>query len=174
MAYQSRARRITRDMREPIQGGTKLIPGKFHDVMIAELTIIEDKIRVVFHDGFGNKHVEFIFFQNKKRDDLSSSMKQFIAAMVTDSTDLKNLYDSILNEDFIILTNYTGFSCRIETEYRGEFINIKTIRGSALDKHNGGDFFQSPEANTTHPTGTPGARKRNGTLDLPTIAAGFF
>lgn len=174
MAYVSKARRKTPDLRKPLPGnGTSLIPGKPHKVTIGHTNMVDKVIVVVFKDNFGESHVERIFRINKNGDDLSGLLKQLIAATARDSSELKDLYDSFLNGDDYKVTSLIGTECIIETEYRDDFVNIKTIR-SNNDRDNGGGFFQPIEADKSQPKGTADTGKSKRYLGLSDEASSFF
>ena len=178
MAYQSKARRPTKELREPIPGnGKKLAPGKFHNVTIIVADRKEDKQAVmVFKDDFENTHIETLFLFSKNEDDLSSKIKQLLAAIANNTNELKSWYDHLLDGDLDILKQLVNSRCSIETFYNKDYINIKTIRSTneKLSNSNGGDFFQSSKADTSHTKGTTDTERFNQYVSLPESATSFF
>lgn len=128
---------------------------------------------IVFKDSFGESHVERMFRTSKDDDDLSGLLKQLIAATANDSSELKDWYDALVNEDEKVEALLVGRNCVIETEYRGDYVNIKTIR-SGNDRDNGGGFFQSVEANPSRKEGTPDTEQPKRYLAISEEAASFF
>jgi hypothetical protein len=128
---------------------------------------------IVFKDSFGESHVERVFRTSKDGEDLSGLLKQLIAATANDSSELKDWYDALVNEDEKVEALLVGRNCVIETEYRGDYVNIKTIR-SGNDRDNGGGFFQSVEADTPRKTGTPDTGQPKRYLAISEEAASFF
>lgn len=174
MPYLSKARRRTPELREPVPGnGKSLPPGKQHKVRVDHVVSADSAIVVVFKDSFDESHVERVFRLNKNGDDLSGLLKQLIAATARDSSELKDWYDALLNEDEQSSALLVGRNCVIETEYRGDFVNIKTIR-SGNDRDNGGGFFQSVEADKTHETGAADTGQSRSYLAVSDEAASFF
>ena len=174
MAYQSKARRTVRDTREPIAGSGKLPVSVQHRVTITDMIFEGRFLNITFQDAFDNTHEEKLFLLSQDSTDVGGKLKQLIAAIAPSSEAMRIAYDCILEGDERqIDTMLMGSACGIETEYRDNFINIKTIR-SINDRDNSGSFVQSPEANQTHKTGAanPGERKRY--IPVSNDAANFF
>jgi hypothetical protein len=110
---------------------------------------------------------------NKDGDDLSGTLKQLIAAIARDSSELKEWYEALLICDERVEALFPGRNCSIDTEYRGDFVNIKTIR-SVNDRDDGGSFFQPVEADKPHKTRTPDISEPKRYLALPPEAKSFF
>ena len=175
MAYQSKARRPTKDLREPVPGNGKVLPpSKPHSVIITVADIESNKLKVTFRDSFDNTHVERIFFLNQEGNDLSGLMKQLLAITIPDSTGLRIIYDAIMENDSLGLA-IVGHRCIIETEYRGSYINIKSIRAAhVINRNDGGGFFQSTPSNTTHASNSTDTERFKGASPISTIAASFM
>lgn len=178
MAYQSKARRPVKELREPVPGnGKALTPGKSCTVkfttFIPEFNEFGDKITVTLRNDFGDSQVETIFIYNRELNDLSFIMKQLITALCLDTSEVKSIYDSILDGDLERLGELIERSCVVETEYNGRYINIKSIR-SMNDRDNSGDLIQSSGADTSHSGGTTDTERFTGSVKLPEIAATFF
>jgi hypothetical protein len=174
MAYKSKARRKEKELREPIPGnGTSFPPGKKYNVTVESIAGGGDVINVTFRNAFDELHVERIFLMNKSSDDLSGILKQLIAAIATNSAELKGLYDAMIKQDITVFGLMLNRSCIIETEYRGEYVNIKTIR-SGNDRDSSGSFFQSVEADTSQPEGTIDIGEPKRYLALSKEAESFF
>ena len=175
MAYTSKARRKTKDLREPIEGnGSKMTPNKVHKVTIRNATLSGDKVSLAFDDDFGNSHLEGVFVHDRTGEGISYIMKQLVASIAKSSEELRGWCDLLLDGmGDNILPNFIGRTCSIETEYQGKFINLKSIR-SSYDRDNSGVFLQSVKADTPPTNETKPAPRRLADAGLPPIAASFF
>lgn len=172
MAYQSKARRIVKDTREPVPGNGNALPtGKIHKVTIHSMKYYDNQVQIDFRDGFDNGHKENVFLLNVSGNDLSNTIKQLITAIAKDSTELRELYESFMSGGSMQLT---GSGCTIETEYRGDFINIKTIRSSDDNRNDGRGFFQSAPTDQAHTKTPPTSGQSKQTIRLPLTASTFF
>jgi hypothetical protein len=174
MAYVSKARRVVREMREPVPGnGKMLVPGKIHHTSIASAILDGAQLHIRFEDAFGETHLERIFILGRSKKDLSFIMKALVVAVSDDVLLVRDLHDRIMDEDFDWLPGLVGKPVSIETEYRGSFVNLKSIRGpDAID--NGGSFFQSAPPNTTHTETSPNPPVSTRYAATPDAATAFF
>lgn len=172
MAYKSKARRVEKDLREALPGGGRLPVGRSHRVQIVEVTPrSDDSSRITFRDAFDNEHIENIFYLNREREDVSGLMKQLISAQGNCSEDVISSYESIRNGQG--LPNEVSTWFLIETEYRGNFINIKTIR-SVDDRDSDGSQVQSTEADPTQKGEAVDTRKQSRYLAISKEVNSFF
>ena len=175
MAYKSKARRKQPQLKQPIEGnGIVMTPQIAHNVSIEVKKVESDGVFILFNDSFGNRHQEKIFRLDKEGQSLSYLLKQLLAAVSKDTASLKDTYESLLQENSEkIYKNLEGKKCIIETEYRGDYINIKTIR-RIYDKNDSGKSIHPTKNNKPRTTKSKNTTSPQKYIALPKEAESSF
>jgi hypothetical protein len=169
MPYKTARNQAVRDKREPIPGGTTFTPGKPIKVKIAKVESKDNRIIFTFEDSFGNIHRESLFRLTSNRTGISTMVREILAAIADKSLEILDWYDTILDGD---LPDLIGRQCVIETEYRGDFVNLKevSIDYSSPSRSN----IQPSETNSSYSSRANNPETDGGYISLSDTAQAFL